>query len=103
MLFLPLAHNPLKGRNIGTQADIDGKFTFPISLEVGDVLVISYIGIKDKEIVVKKENDNETKKFYEIQLTSDTNVVMMGEVNTTKIYKSKRTLLHKIKSLFTDE
>jgi hypothetical protein len=34
----------LRGTNTGVSADKDGKFTFPIKLKVGDVLIFSYVG-----------------------------------------------------------
>ena len=91
----------LKNQNISTQTDVDGKFTFPKQLETGDVLLVTYIGYKNKEIKVTTQN-NSTIMNCTINL-DDYEVVMMGEVATTKVYKSKRTVLQRIKSLFTNE
>jgi hypothetical protein len=98
---LPGANIYLKNQNISTQTDVDGKFTFPKKLETGDVLLVTYIGYVGKEIKVTAEN-NSTIMNCTIKL-DDYEVVMMGEVATTKVYKSKRTVIQKIKSLFTNE
>lgn len=98
---LPGANIYLKNTNIGTSTDIDGKFTFPKQLKKGDVLVANFIGLKDHEIIVKSKNESITMS-YDIKL-DNCYLVMMGEVATDKVYKSKRTLFQKIKSLFTNE
>lgn len=98
---LPGANIYLKNTNIGTSTDIDGKFIFPRQLKKGDVLVANFIGLKDKEIVVKSKNESITMS-YDVNL-QDCHMVMMGEVATDKVYKSKRTIFQKIKSLFTNE
>jgi len=98
---LPGANIYLKNYNISTQTDIDGKFTFPKQLEVGDILLVTYIGYKEKEIKVTRENQSIIMN-YTIKL-DNCQIVMMGEVATNKVYQSKRTLFQKIKSLFTNE
>lgn len=98
---LPGANIYLKNENIGTSADIDGKFTFPKQLKKGDVLVVNFIGYKDQEIVVKSKNESLIMS-NNIKL-EHWEMVMTGEVTTDKVYKSKRTLFQKIKSLFTNE
>ncbi|GAA4055843.1 carboxypeptidase-like regulatory domain-containing protein [Flavobacterium chungnamense] len=98
---LPGANIYLKNYNISTQTDIDGKFTFPKQLEAGDILLVTYIGYKEKEIKVTRENQS-IKMNYSIKL-DNCQIVMMGEVATNKVYQSKRTLFQKIKSLFTNE
>jgi TonB-linked SusC/RagA family outer membrane protein len=69
LFFLPPAENPIRGKvtdekgaslqnvnvkiknsNIGTQTDIDGRFS--IAARKGETLVFSFIGYKNKEIVV---------------------------------------------------
>lgn len=101
---LPGANVVLRGKQIGIQTDLDGTFTFPQRLQVGDILVISYLGLKDHEFTVIKESE-EVKVNYDIKLSSngDFPFVMMGEVNTTSVYKSKGNFFHKIKSLFTND
>jgi len=87
--------------NIGIQTDVDGKFTFPKQLKTGDVLVVTFIGYKNKEIKVTRKDQSITMS-YDVKL-EDCQIIMMGEVSTTKVYKSKRTAFQKIKSLFTNE
>ena len=45
----------IKGTTIGTITDFDGKFSIDASL--GDVLVVSYIGMNSKEIIVGSEKN----------------------------------------------
>lgn len=98
---LPGANVYSKKYNIGIQTDIDGKFIFPKQLKKGDVLIVSFIGYKDAEIIVTKENQSTTLSC-DIKL-KNCEMVMIGEVSTSKMYKSKRTLIQKIKSLFTND
>ncbi len=98
---LPGANIYFKNENIGISTDIDGKFTFPKQLKKGDVLIVSFIGYKDQEIIVKSKNESLI-MTYDIKLDS-CEMIMLGEVATDKVYKSKRTLFQKIKSLFTNE
>lgn len=98
---LPGANIYLKNYNISTQTDIDGKFIFPKQLKTGDVLIVSFIGYNNKEIQVKSKNESITMS-YDIKL-DNCQRIMMGEVATNKVYKSKRTVFQKIKSLFTND
>lgn len=98
---LPGANIYIKNTNIGTQTDVDGKFTFPKQLEIGDVLLVTFIGYNDREIIVSSKNQSITMS-YDVKLEG-IQTVMMGEVSTKKVYKSKRTVFQKIKSLFTNE
>ena len=98
---LPGANIYLKNYNISTQTDIDGKFTFPKLLKTGDVLIVSFIGYNNKEIQVKSKNESITIS-YDVKL-DNCQMFMMGEVATNNVYKSKRTLFQKIKSLFTND
>lgn len=90
-----------KSKNNSTTTDVDGKFNFPEQLEIGDVLTVSLLGYNDKQIVVKSKNETIIMS-YDVKLDS-CQMVMLGEVATNKVYKSKRTLFQKIKSLFTNE
>ena len=98
---LPSANVFLKNSNIRTQTDVDGKFTFPKQLKVGDVLIVSFIGYNNKEIIIKAKNESITLQC-DVKL-DNCQRIMMGEVATDKVYKSKRTLFQKIKSLFTND
>ncbi len=51
---LPGANVVVKGTTKGTQTDVDGKFT--IKSKVGDVLVVSFIGMSDKSVTVGSSN-----------------------------------------------
>ena len=53
---LPGANVYIKGTSKGTMTDIDGKFTLQVP-NSKSILVISYIGYKDKEITVGKQQD----------------------------------------------
>ncbi|WP_196888347.1 carboxypeptidase-like regulatory domain-containing protein [Aureivirga sp. CE67] len=44
----------LKGSNIGTSSDINGKFIFPEKLKENDILVFSFMGYEEKEVIIKK-------------------------------------------------
>ena len=70
-------------------------------LKKGMYLVVNFIGLKDQEIIVKSKNESITMS-YDVKL-ENCQVHMLGEVATDKVYKSKRTLFQKIKSLFTNE
>ncbi len=50
---LPGANIIVKGTSKGTQTDFDGKYV--ISCNVGDILVISYVGFKTQEILVTED------------------------------------------------
>ena len=98
---LPGANVYLKGTNTGTQTDFDGKFIFPIPLKVGDILVINFIGLKEQLIFITKQNIDVVLN-YDVNMKMET-CVTMGEVSTNKVYRSKRTFFHRIKSIFTNE
>ncbi|MDC8003936.1 carboxypeptidase-like regulatory domain-containing protein [Aureisphaera galaxeae] len=42
----------LKGTNVGVVSNENGEFTFPQELKQNDVLVVSYLGYKKKEITI---------------------------------------------------
>ncbi|MEM6686897.1 MAG: carboxypeptidase-like regulatory domain-containing protein [Bacteroidota bacterium] len=74
----------LKGENQGAVTNSKGEFTFPVVLETGDVLVISFLGYESIEYKIR-ENTNFVKAVL-----SDEVIEFMGAVNTNKRYKSKR-------------
>lgn len=93
---LPGANVYLKNYDVSTHTDFDGKFTFPKQLKIGDILIVTYIGFKEKEFKITKENEV-------IKLTYDVSEpIIMGDVSTNKVYKTKRTFFQKIKSFFTN-
>lgn len=82
---------PLVGVNItqkrtknGTVTNEKGEFTFPVTLKTGDILVISYLGYENQNITIK-----ENATFINLVLTEDL-VEMIGALNSSKPYKSKR-------------
>ena len=82
---LPGANVLLKGSRIGIDTDENGKFTFPEALNVGDILLISYLGYVTQEIKIK-----ETTAFIPLTLNEDL-VELIGALDTGKPYKSKRS------------
>ncbi len=80
---LPGANIVIAGSNIGTQTDIEGNFT--ISAKKGDVLIVSYIGYFDHELVV----GDKTK--YQITLFEDTN--KLDEVIITGYGSQKKSVV----------
>ena len=87
----------LKGTAEGTQTDFDGRFEFPIPLDVNDILVFSYIGYGKKEHkVTASETDNQ-----DITIRFDlSDIELMGEVVVGGAYKSKRNIFQKFIALF---
>ncbi|WP_405269611.1 SusC/RagA family TonB-linked outer membrane protein [Cellulophaga sp. Ld12] len=78
---LPGVNVVVKNQTRGTTTDFDGNFTID-KLNVGDVLVVSYIGYTTKEIAIKDSN------FITISLTEDVSalneVVVIGYGTQTK-------------------
>ncbi|MEG1949804.1 MAG: SusC/RagA family TonB-linked outer membrane protein [Odoribacter sp.] len=77
---LPGATIKIKGTNIGTAADIDGKFQLTV---VGDVptLEVTFVGYKSMDVVVGK------REYLEIKLDAD--VTEMAAVLVTGIFTRK--------------
>ena len=74
----------LKGTRNGTVTNAKGEFTFPLKLKTGDVLVISYLGYENQNVVIKDDTT-----FIKLALTEDL-VEMIGALDSAKPYKSKR-------------
>ena len=92
---LPGANIVLKNTEIGTSTNFDGEFEFPKPLKEGDVLVVSYLGFKTQNIVIKNNQSP-----LNINLQEDATLCMLGEVEVNEVYKTKRTLWQKIKGIF---
>jgi TonB-linked SusC/RagA family outer membrane protein len=78
-LPLPGASVIVKGTSRGQQTDFDGKYS--ISVNSGDVLVISYIGMKKTEVTIGASSS------YDVELAIDSTldeVVVVGYGTTTK-------------------
>ncbi|MEO9893232.1 carboxypeptidase-like regulatory domain-containing protein [Aurantibacter sp.] len=96
-LPLPGVNVVLKGTAIGVTTDLDGKFEFPSKLEIGDVLIFSYIGYETKRYKVPNSNLD----TIDITITFDAyDVELMGEVVIDGPYKSKRGVFNKLASIF---
>jgi TonB-linked SusC/RagA family outer membrane protein len=62
---------------IGTITDVDGKFS--INVKIGDVVVVSFVGLKTVEyVVVKKESDIEIRMNTESEELDELVVIGMG-------------------------
>jgi len=86
----------IKGTTRGGETDYDGNFS--VKANIGDVLVISYLGYETIEFTVSK-----TTRFIPVKMVESGEVlgmVIMGEVEVDKLYKSKRSLKEKVKNLF---
>ncbi len=75
----------LKGTTQGTVTNDKGEFTFPKPLKTNDILLVSFIGYETVEVKIE-----ETTTFITLKLTEDL-VEFIGELNTNKLYKSKRS------------
>jgi len=78
-LPLPGASVIVKGTSRGQQTDFDGKYS--ITVNTGDVLVISYVGMKNTEVTIGSGNT------YDAVLVADSaldEVVVVGYGTTTK-------------------
>lgn len=88
----------LKGTNVGTQTDMDGKFEFPQRLKQGDVLSFHFIGLKSKEYTIPNQS------FVVIELALEMDMDIMGEIAVNEPYKPRQSFLKKAwgraKSLF---
>ena len=94
---LPGVNIILKGSNIGTTTDANGKFEFPQKLSEGDVLIFSFIGFETMEYTVRKESSDPIEiplmLYYEI----------MGEVSIDAPYipdSALSRLWKKVKQVF---
>ncbi len=85
---LPGASILLQGTSVGTESDFDGNFEFPKPLQKGDVLIFSFVGLESKKVVITNKNSAES---INLNITMKTDSCMLlGEVNVTKVYQSKR-------------
>lgn len=87
-LPLPGASVVLQGSSAGIQTDFDGNFEFPEKLKIGDILIISYVGMESQKVII--ENKNSASKI-ELKINmNETSCIIMGEIAVKKVYKSKR-------------
>lgn len=74
----------LKDKTTITTTNRKGEFSFSKALNIGDVLVFSYLGYLTKEIKISKNS-----KIISVVLKEDDNE-MLGAVNGKKRFSSKR-------------
>lgn len=77
---LPGAHIILKGRNIGTITDVNGEYS--LNVPDGSVLVISYLGYEDLELVATR-GTNTTSKL-EVSSIEELNEVVVRGIKAQK-------------------
>lgn len=82
--FLPGVTILLKGTQLGTVTDLDGKFSFELPKQDSLVLVFSFIGYKQQEIKVKSSN------IKPLAIVMQEDVTEMDEVVVTGIYQRKK-------------
>ena len=83
----------VKGTTTGTITDFDGNYT--ISAQKGQTLVISYVGMKTQEIVVKNAMQN-------IVLVTDAEVLEEVVVTAMGVTQEKKTLNFAVQSVDND-
>jgi len=97
-LPLPGASIILKNSVIGTESDFDGNFHLK-DVKEGDIVSFYALGYETQEIIIKK---NQSK--ISIMMKEDTNVlgglITVGKVDVKSTYKTKRTFIQRIKSIF---
>lgn len=91
---LPGATIMLKGTNIGTYTDFDGKFSLVIPSNEGNALIISFIGLQGKEITVTENTPQN------LTVVLKDTCELLGEVSVNEVYQSKQTVWQKFKGLF---
>jgi len=89
------ANISLKNTDLNTNTDFDGNFIFNKKLNAGDVIIVSYIGVKTKEYIISDP--------FKINISVESyfeGCFVMGEVDVKKVYKSKRTFFQRLKDIF---
>ena len=84
----------VKGTTVGTVTDFDGNFTLDVPSD-GKQLVISYIGMKSKEVVVSPN--------VNVTLMSDTQNLDEVVVTAMGISKEKKALGYAVQDVKSDE
>jgi hypothetical protein len=87
---LPGVNIYLKGTEVGTVSDGDGKFEFPRKLKAGDVLVFSFIGLKTQEYVVTSDVQEQIQ--VSMAMSAD---IMMGELVVDNVYTKQPSSVQK--------
>jgi len=92
-LPLPGANVIVKGKNISTQTDFDGKYK--IKAEIGDVLVYTFTGFETKEVEISNNCINAT---LHTELKTETVYVTVGAIVTKRTFFGR--IFHSIGNLF---
>lgn len=87
---IPGVNIVLKGTEIGTITDADGRFRFPVALKEGDVLVFSFIGYTTEELTIGKQQAD----VIELSLTMDA-CYTLGELSINQIYEPHQSRISK--------
>ena len=87
---LPGVNVVLKGTEIGTVTDADGRFELNAAVNTGDLLIFSFIGFRSKEYVVPKGPMGN----LEIVMTLDMDV--MGEVAIGGVYQTQPSRMKQV-------
>lgn len=75
----------LEGSNTGAITDTEGTFIFPKALQIGDVLIFSYLGYKTLRIKIKEDSS-----FLNIKMETEA-IDIVGAPSVNKPYKTKRS------------
>jgi hypothetical protein len=83
-----------KGTTDGIATDENGKFQFWKTLEEGDILVFSFVGLESKEVKITAQ----TPQYMKVVMKAGCE--LMGEVATTEVYRSKPTFWQRVRRVF---
>ena len=93
---LPSANILIQGTSRGTDSDFDGKFT--IQVNVGETLLVSYIGYETQRIIIGEQNT------LNIQLKeSDANKLKEVVVTSLGIKKTRKSLTYAAQEIKAEE
>ncbi|MCO6163787.1 SusC/RagA family TonB-linked outer membrane protein [Flavobacterium sp. NRK F7] len=93
---LPSANILIQGTSRGTDSDFDGKFT--IQVNVGETLLVSYIGYETQKILIGEQNN------LNIQLKeSDANKLKEVVVTSLGIKKTRKSLTYAAQEIKAEE
>ena len=97
---LPGVSVALKGSAIGTSTDVDGQFTFPKPLKVGETLLFSFIGYDTQEFVITQQATDSLTISLDVAMTFNCDLVLMGEVAVERRYTSSPSFWQRITAWF---
>lgn len=88
----------LKGKEVGTVTDVDGKFEFPVEVQPGDIIVVSFIGFEKVEYTVPQVD------LVNLELNLVQDALVAGESAVDEVYDSRQHrmagLWSRIKGIF---